>query len=197
MPRVSSGRSLEMRGKPCLYKQKVLGYSTWSIHQTAITWWPQPDEVNNSGYLVPELEAGNMSNVRVWVTLTWTKLWWLDDWIRASPQCFALCKFLCGVPSLQWSLRTKVVQGRKRGELATGSWVTKTHWCTWGAVRSSRRATVAQIDEKVSAGPDRKASEHTQCITVYCIAVRVCMWVRYVSFRVGPQNNVGAGPSEV
>jgi len=31
------------------------------------------------------------------------------------------------------SIYQKIVQGRSSGETATGSWVAKAHWCTWGA----------------------------------------------------------------
>ena len=59
----------------------------------------------------------------------------------------------------------KVVQGRKTGEPATGSDPrlidARGERRLARVVRSNRRATVAQIAEKVNAGSDRKVSEHT------------------------------------
>lgn len=50
-----------------------------------------------------------------------------------------------------------MIQGRKTGELATGSLAAKVHGCVW-SVKVSFHSPVAQIAEKVNPGSDRKAS---------------------------------------
>ncbi|KAF7664142.1 hypothetical protein LDENG_00188010 [Lucifuga dentata] len=72
----------------------------------------------------------------------------------------------CGVfPVCSVQHLPKVAQGRKTGELATGSWGPRLiDVCgerrLVRLVRSNRRAAVAQIVEKVNAGSGRKVSEH-------------------------------------
>ena len=39
----------------------------------------------------------------IWASLTQAKLWWPDDWVRASPKL----QLLWGVPGLQWSVSIK------------------------------------------------------------------------------------------
>ena len=93
--------------------------------------------------------------------LTRGKLWWLDNWVRASPKL----QLLWGVPGLQWSVHVKSGPRMEDRWMATRSWAVKAHWCTWGEKAGPhgliRQATVAQIAEKVNAGSDRKVSEHT------------------------------------
>lgn len=69
-------------------------------------------------------------------------LGWLDEWVRTSPKL----QVLLGVSGLQWLVRLidVITEGR----------------LDWAA-QSHRRATVAQIADKVSAGLDRKVSEQT------------------------------------
>lgn len=67
--------------------------------------------------------------------------------------------------SQQWS--SKLIQGSKSSEPATGSWAAKGQRCMWGAkaylcVQSNRRSTVGQIVEEVDAGSHRSVSEHTE-----------------------------------
>ena len=115
----------------------IVDYICWS----GITLWPQTSGVNTTDYLfimthvsgwdilgckwtyclwIPlqslRVKGSKMGKLRIWVSLTRAKLWWLDDWIRAAP------KYL-----------SKVAQRRNSGETATGSWAAKAHWCTWGA----------------------------------------------------------------
>ena len=65
--------------------------------------------------------------MRTWATLKRAKLWWLDDWVRASPISQVL-RGLFPVSSGQSLLK---VQGRTTSEPATGLWMSKAHWCTW------------------------------------------------------------------
>ncbi|XP_053319803.1 olfactory receptor 1052-like [Spea bombifrons] len=62
---------------------------------------------------------------------------------------------------------SKVAQGRKSGKLVTGSGQLRIiDACREGrlvrVLKSNRRASVAQIADKVTAGSDRKASKHTE-----------------------------------
>lgn len=45
-------------------------------------------------------------------------------------------------------------------------------------VRANRRATVGQTDEKVTASPDGKVSEHTVHHAVLCMELHSCRAVR-------------------
>lgn len=65
------------------------------------------------------------ASVRICATFTRAKLWWLDDWIRAAS--LVGCSQYAAVSTYQ-----KGVQERTPGELATGWWAHKAHWCTWG-----------------------------------------------------------------
>lgn len=55
------------------------------------------------------------ANVRIWLTLMWANLWWLDNRVKASPKIQVF-----GVPGLQWFLRVK--------SGLTKSWAPKAHW---------------------------------------------------------------------
>lgn len=88
--------------------------------QSGITSWPLRGDVGNTDYffIVPPvnrwdtfrrtwtfcpqnwcLKQEKWTRVRIWVSLTEAKLWWLDDWVRASPTL----QLSWAVPSLQWS----------------------------------------------------------------------------------------------
>lgn len=76
-------------------------------------------------------------------------LGWLDEWVRISPKL----QVLLGVSGLQWLVRLIDIITEGRLEWAT---------------RSHRRATVAQIADKVNTGLDRKVSEHTMHYSRLC-----------------------------
>lgn len=76
-------------------------------------------------------------------------LGWLDEWVRTSPKL----QVLLGVSGLQWLVRLIDVITEQRLD--------------WAA-RSHRRATVAQIADKVNVGLDGKLSEHTMHYSRLC-----------------------------
>ena len=96
---------------------------------------------------VDVLDPGRWTSVRIWASFTRVKLWWLDDWVRASPKL----QFLWGFSGLQWSVVT--VMNRRQG------YGQPRLTCV---VQSNRLATVAQIAQEVNGGCDRRVSEYTE-----------------------------------
>ena len=87
-------------------------------------------------------------------------MWWLDDWVRTSPEL----QLLWGVPGLQWSVSIK--SEPRTEQRRTGLWATKVHWCTWGVKAGpcgpiQQTAIVVQIAKEVNDGSDRKVLEYT------------------------------------
>ena len=109
------------------------------------------------------LKQEKWASVRIWASLTRAKLWWLDNWVRASPKL----QLLWGVPGLQWSVSIKSGPRKEQwwtGDRVMGGQGSLMHVGSEGwtvCVRSNRRATVAQIAQEVNAGSDRKVSEYT------------------------------------
>lgn len=102
-------------------------------------------------------------SVRIWVTVSRTKLWWLDDWVIGSPKQ----KILWGGPSMQWLVVVKV------GQVVSWLWAGQvvSHGCPrltdeygeqWLAcLVQCNKIDVAHIAENVIGGYDQ--SECTYC----------------------------------
>ena len=148
----------------------VLVHLSWNCHFTCtskiliymrrsgITLWPLTGEVNNTDYLFI------VAPVIGWDILgsKWTRCpqsWcvrsrkngqaWGFMWVWRGTNCDGSRQYL-----------SKVVQGRRSGELAIGSRLIDARGERRSAhvVWSNRQGTVAQIAEEVNAGPDRKVS---------------------------------------
>lgn len=99
--------------------------------------------------------------MRIWASLTRAKLWWLNDWVRASHILQLLwvvtgLQTKCGPGKKQWWTSNKVIGSQ--GSLTHGQQRLAR------GVQSSRRAPVVQTAEEVHAGSDRKVLE----CTVHC-----------------------------
>lgn len=98
----------------------------------------------------------------------------LDDCVRASPKL----QLLWGVPSLQWSVLIKSGPRREQGQGQGQGHGQPRLIDACGeqrltrVVRSYRRATAAQIAEKVHAGSDRKVSENTAHHSLLCTGLQ-------------------------
>ena len=83
------------------------------LHWSGITLWPLRGEVNNTDYLfIMALVSGwdilggkwtccpqswwveAWASVRIWVSLTRAKLWWLADWVKSSSVCMYVCQYV-------------------------------------------------------------------------------------------------------
>lgn len=136
------------------------------------------------------------ASVKMWATLTMTKLWWLEDWVIASPKTIRSCGVFAVYRSRNVTKWSKEGQPINQQQVHRHPRLTDVHeeqrevCVSW----LHSRTTATHINEKFYADHDQQASEHTVHHNLLHIGLHIAVdWLEYPCWPLSTTENTHSG----